>query len=125
MRGLSIKKNILLVGWPPNVVDYDKWPGLTPVKLLAGLERDRLISLGYEAKLGLIGSADTAGCAVTELLSENAYDCVLVGAGVRTVDDYIFLSEELINHIHRCAPTAKVCFNTGPFDSVDAVQGWV
>ncbi|MFT4714575.1 MAG: hypothetical protein ACJAVI_000984 [Candidatus Azotimanducaceae bacterium] len=56
-----MKKNILLIGWHPDVVDYDKWPGLTPDKLLAGLEGDsgRLILLGHEAKLGLIGSADT------------------------------------------------------------------
>jgi len=122
-----MKKKILFVGWNPDVVDYSKWPGLTSEKLRAGLEgdRDRLISLGYEAKLGLIDSADTAPDTVTELLSKQTFDCVLIGAGVRTVDDYVLLFETLINIVHKCAPSAKICFNTGPFDSVDAVQRWV
>ena len=37
---MSKKVNVLLVGWNPDVVDYSKWPGLTPKKLLAGLEGD-------------------------------------------------------------------------------------
>lgn len=118
--------NVLLVGWNPDVVDYSKWPGLTPEKLRAGLEgdRDKMNALGYNAKLGLIDSADTASKSVIDLLSETTYDCVLIGAGVRTVDEYVLLFEALVNVVHQHAPKAKICFNTGPFDSVDAVQRW-
>ena len=124
---MSEKINVLLVGWNPDVVDYSKWPSLTAETLRAGLEgdRDRMNALGYEAKLGLIDDADTASASVLSLLAEKTYDCVLIGAGVRTVDDYILLFETLINTVHQHAPTAKICFNTGPFDSVDAVQRWV
>lgn len=119
--------NVLLVGWNPDVVDYSKWPDLTPEKLRAGLEgdRDKLISLGYSARLGLIESANTAPDTVNELLSEQFYECVLIGAGVRKVEDYILLFETLINIVRQHAPKAKICFNTGPFDSVDAIQRWV
>ena len=122
-----MKKKILLVGWNPSVMDYSKWPGLTPEILRAGLEgdRDKLNSLEYDAKLGLIESAETAPNTVKEWLFQETYDCVLVGAGVRTVDEYIILFETLINVVHEYAPSAKICFNTGPFDSVDAVQRWV
>ena len=124
---MSEKTNILLVGWNPDVVDYSKWPGLTPEKLRAGLEgdRDKMNALGYDAKLGLIESAETASKDVIGLLSEKAYDCVLIGAGVRTIDEYVLLFETLVNLVHQHAPRAKICFNTGPFDSVDAVQRWV
>jgi hypothetical protein len=124
---VSEKINVLLVGWNPDVVDYSKWPGLTPEKLRAGLEgdRDKMNTLGYEAKLGLIDNADTASKSVIDLLSEETYDCVLIGAGVRTVDEYVLLFETLVNVVHKYAPKAKICFNTGPFDSVDAVQRWV
>ena len=122
-----MKKKILLVGWNPSVVDYSKWPGLTPEKLRAGLEgdRDKLNSLEYQAELGLIESAETAPNTVKEWLSNETYDCVLIGAGVRTVEEYIILFETLINVVHEHAPSSKICFNTGPFDSVDAVQRWV
>ncbi len=48
---MSEKINVLLVGWNPDVVDYSKWPGLTPEKLRAGLEadRDKMNALGYDA----------------------------------------------------------------------------
>ena len=124
---MSEKTKVLLVGWDPDVVDYSKWPGLTPEKLRAGLEgdRDKLNALGYEAKLGLLNNADTASDRVIDLLSDKTFDCVLIGAGVRTINEYILLFESLINTVHQHAPKAKICFNTGPFDSVDAVKRWV
>ena len=45
---------------------------------------------------------------------------VLVGAGVRTDIEEFTLFEKLINVVHQLAPSAKICFNTGPTDSVDA-----
>jgi hypothetical protein len=47
------KKRVVLIGWNPKVVDYSKWPDLTPEKLTAALESDRnkLNDLGYEANL--------------------------------------------------------------------------
>jgi len=120
-------KKVLLVGWNPDVVDYSKWPGLSAKKLRAGLEgdRDKLNSLGYDASLALIESEDTAAGDVQHLLSKDKYDCILIGAGVRTVDTYIILFEKLINIVRQDAPSAKICFNTGPFDSVSAVQRWL
>jgi hypothetical protein len=120
-------KNVLLVGWNPDVVDYRKWPELTPEKLRAGLEgdRDKMNTLGYDAKLGLITDAVSASDNLITFLGEKEYDCVLIGAGVRTVDDYIILFEKLVNIVHQHAPQAKICFNTGPSDSLDAVKRWV
>lgn len=50
---MSDAKSVLLIGFEPAVVDYSKWPGLTPEKLLGMLEadRDRLNALGYRALL--------------------------------------------------------------------------
>jgi len=38
---MATPKTVLLVGFDPSVVDYSKWPGLTPEKLGAMLEADR------------------------------------------------------------------------------------
>ncbi|APD41384.1 hypothetical protein [Francisella orientalis] len=49
-------------------------------------------------------------------------DIVLIGVGVRKDYDCFYLFEKLVNVVHQYATTAKVCFNIGPTDSVQAVQ---
>jgi len=124
---MSEKKKVVLVGWNPEVVDYSKWPGLTPEKLRAALEgdRDNLNTLGYEAELLYINDAETAYDTVSDALSKTAYDCVLIGAGVRTIDEHFFVFETLVNAVHQSAPTARICFNTNPGDTAEAVQRWI
>lgn len=124
---MNRKSTVLLVGWNPDVVDYSKWPGLTPEKLRGALEADRakFEALGYDAELGLIDSAETCDRTLRSLLAAKQRDCLLIGAGVRTIPEYLHIFERLINTFHECAPNAKICFNSGPFDSVDAVQRWV
>ena len=120
-------KNVLLIGLDPKVVNYDRWPGLTAEKLEAGLRRDEatLNASGYDARICFIDHGETAEDVVEAILAETDFACVLVGAGVRTDDDEFLLFEKLINVVHEHAPGARICFNTGPTDSVDAVQRWL
>ena len=55
-------KKVLLVGWHPSAVNYEKWPGLTPEKLEAALRTDeaKLKELGFEATLAFVHNSDTA-----------------------------------------------------------------
>ena len=120
-------KKVLLIGLDPGVVNYDRWPGLTAEKLEAGLRRDEaaLNDSEYSAQVCFIDHGETAEAVVGEILAETEFACVLVGAGVRTDTEEFLLFEKLINLIHEKAPGARICFNTGPTDSVDAVKRWV
>ncbi len=119
-------KKILMVGWHPTVVDYAKYPGLTAEKLEAGLRADekKLNDQGYEASIGFIFSGATATDQLTETLKAEAFDVVLIGAGVRKDDDHFLVFETLVNVIHEHAPKARIAFNTGPTDSVEAIERW-
>ena len=121
------EKNVLLIGLDPSVVNYERWPGLTPEKLEAGLRRDEnaLIEDGYNAQICFIDHGETAEQVVTAKLAETGFQCVMIGAGVRTDTDEFLLFEKLVNVLHEKAPNAKICFNTGPTDSVDAVKRWL
>ncbi len=121
------KKHVLLIGLDPAVVNYDRWPGLTAEKLEAGLRRDEatLNDSGYAAQICFVDHGETAEDVVTGTLQETEFSCVLVGAGVRTDTEEFILFEKLINVVHEHAPGAKICFNTGPTDSVAAVERWV
>jgi hypothetical protein len=124
---MSGKKTVVLIGWDPDVVDYAKWPGLTPEKLRTALEGDckKLNSLGYEADWLFIENADTAYDVVANALTLKPYDCVLIGAGVRLDPDHFQIFERLVNAVHRHAIHASICFNTNPSDTAEAVQRWI
>lgn len=123
---MSEKKKIVLIGWDPEVVDYSKWPDLSPEKLKSALEADRnkLNEFGYEVNLLFIDNAETAFSVVKNALDQENYDCVLIGAGVRTVAEHFIVFERLVNAVHESAPKARICFNTNPGDTAEAVQRW-
>jgi hypothetical protein len=123
------KARVLLVGLEPDIVDYSKSPvpGLTAAKVRAAVEADsaELETLGYSVKSLYVDDGKTAEATLTEALA-SAYDCIMIGAGLRIVPPYFLLFEKLINVIHRHAPpSTKLCFNTNPADTADAVQRWV
>lgn len=120
-------KKVLMVGWHPSVVDYSKWPGLTPERLETALRADeeKLNGLGYDASIGFIYSGKTATEQLEAALKETAYDVVMIGAGVRRDDDHFLVFEKLVNVVHEHAPKARIAFNTGPNDSDAAVQRWI
>ena len=115
---------MLMIGWHPSVVNYTKWPGLTPEKLEVALRADeaKLVALGYDAAMGFIYSGATATDQLVAALKKTAADVVLIGAGVRRDDDHFLIFEKLVNFVHEHAPGARIAFNTGPMDSDAAVQ---
>lgn len=119
-------KKVLMVGWHPSSVNYDKYPGLTPEKLETSLRRDEtdLKQLGYDAKLAFITSSETAASDLEAILRGDSFDVVMIGAGVRKDDDHFFVFERLVNAAHEHAPHARIAFNTGPTDSAAAIQRW-
>jgi hypothetical protein len=112
----------------PKVVDYSHLPvKLDESTLRAGLiaDEERLRDLGYDARWQLIDRGETAEAVVSAALEEKAFDCVLIGAGIRTIPPMFLLFEKLVNLVHEKAPHAKICFNTVPEDTAVSVQRWV
>jgi hypothetical protein len=127
---MATKVRVLLVGLEPEIVDYSKSPvpGLTAAKVRAAVEADsaKLETLGYSVTSLYVDDGKTAEAALTTALASGEFDCIMIGAGLRTVPPYFLLFEKLINVIHRHAPApTKLCFNTNPSDTADAVQRWV
>ncbi|MDP3270349.1 hypothetical protein [Limnobacter sp.] len=126
------RKQVLIVGLQPELIDfsspeYAAFPGLTAEKVLEGLNAGAasLRAQGYEAQICLTDFGATADDVLRNALIQNQYDCVLVGAGVRTVPTHFLLFEKIINTIHAHAPGAKICFNTKPSDTAEAVNRWI
>jgi len=77
---------------------------------------------GYEVESCLLAPGAAAEQVITGALAARKFDCVLIGAGLRADPLKLLLFEKIINLVHALAPGARICFNTKPGDSVEAVQ---
>ena len=122
----------MVIGLEPTLIDFSgpdfaDSPGMNAEKVLAGLKvaEETLSRLGYTVQMCLTDLGETAEAVVESQLKQERYDCVLIGAGIRTLPSNFILFEKLINVVHEHAPQAKLCFNTKPDDTADAVQRWL
>ncbi len=127
---MTDQKSVLVIGLDPALIDFSRpgyAPGMNAAKVLAGLKSsdEELTRLGYSVQLCLTDFGETAEAVVQSRLAENRFDCILIGAGVRTNPNNFLLFEKLINVVHEHAPQAKLCFNTLPSDTAAAVKRWL
>lgn len=131
-KALIRPKSVLLIGLDPALLDFSSpafaaFPGMTAAKVLAGTnaQMERLKTLGYDADVCFIDFGDTAEAVVMARLKQKQFHCIAIGAGIRAIPDHFILFEKLINVLHEHAPQAKLCFNTNPIDTAEAVQRWI
>jgi hypothetical protein len=85
----------------------------------------RLSELGYDVQNCLVDLGETAESIVLDSLSRENFDCIMIGAGVRLMPQHTVLFEKIINAVHQNAPpSSKICFNTNPGDTAEAVLRW-
>jgi hypothetical protein len=120
-------KHVVICGLAPEAVDYERYPGLTAEGLMAALKADAgsLEALGYTAEFCLVADVAAGATQLANTLARGQCDCVLIGAGIRKDPEHFLLFEKLVNAAHQYAPGAKICFNTEPTDTAEAVRRWV
>jgi hypothetical protein len=124
------KKKVLLIGIDPKFIDVNLatstgWD-TNRVKAVLQEANNKLTERGYDVQNCLIDLGETAENVASDRLSRENFDCIMVGAGVRLVSQHTVLFEKIINAIHQKAPpTSRICFNTNPGDTAEAVLRWV
>ena len=129
---MTEKKSVMVISLEPTLIDFSgpdfaDSPGMDATKVLAGLKsaENTLTRLGYSVQMCLTDFGETAEAVVESQLKQKRFDCILIGAGIRTFPSNFILFEKLINVVHVHAPQAKLCFNTNPNDTAEAVQRWL
>jgi len=119
-------KRVLALGLDPASADLTAFPGLTPGMVRAFIEAqlERLRGLGYEVESCLVDRGETAEAVTARHLTTRDFDCVVIGAGLHSAP-HLLLFEKLLNLVHEHAPGAKICFNTTPADTAEAVRRWI
>ena len=102
-------------------------PGMNAERIHAGigLAMKQMAERGWHVHLCLLKPDETAGPDVERELKAQAYDCVVIGAGIRLPPHSLSMFEAVINAVHRAAPGAAIAFNTRPEDSADAAARWL
>jgi NADPH-dependent ferric siderophore reductase len=121
---------VLIVGLVPESVDFSDPalpPGMTAEKIHAGIQAaaGTLRERGWAFDQCMILADETAAPAVERALGEAAYDCIVIGAGVRFPPRYLGLLEQVINAARRAAPNVPIAFNTRPEDTAEAAARWI
>jgi hypothetical protein len=117
--------SILFVGQKPETVDFSDPslpPGFDADKINAGIAiaLEKIRERGWQGDTCMI-TPDAAGGAMLEAaLCGAAYDCVVIGGGLRLPPKSLALFETVVNLVHKAAPGAAIAFNTRPEDTAEA-----
>ncbi|MBC2907458.1 hypothetical protein [Streptomyces cupreus] len=120
---------VLSIGLHPRALDYSRMPeGVDEAALTARIEAANaaLREAGFDAVPCLIDtSPERAEAAVREQLKEHSFGLAMIGGGVRMLPENTLLFERLINVLTEAAPGIRLCFNSSPEDTVEALRRWV
>jgi hypothetical protein len=117
-----MEPRVLVIGLDPYRV-----PGpWDPEPVAEGIQRAtaRFAEEGIDVRNCLIGldGSDDIEAVVTAALSEQIWDCVLIGGGIRKSEERLELFETIVNLVHRHATGAAIAFNETLDDIVEAVE---
>lgn len=123
-------KRILFVGQEPETVDFSDPalpPGFDAEKIHKGIAAGmkQMSERGWEAELCLVRPDESASLDLKRRLETTAYDCVVIGGGIRIPPKSLLLFETLVNAVHKSAPSAFIAFNTKPEDTSAAAARWI
>ncbi|MER6179941.1 hypothetical protein [Streptomyces sp. NPDC001652] len=120
---------VLSVGLHPRVLDYSRMPeGVDEVTFTARIEaaHTALREAGFDVVPCLIDTdPDRSEAAVREELRADAFGLAMIGGGVRMAPEHTVLFERLVNVLTEEAPGIRLCFNSSPENTVEALRRWI
>jgi hypothetical protein len=123
-------KRVLFVGQQPETVDFSDPaipPGFDAAKINAGITvaLSQMAECGWQADLCLVPPDPSAGRLVEQQLATAAYDCVVIGGGIRLPPKSTRLLEIVVNAVRKATPNTPIAFNTRPEDTAEAAARWL
>lgn len=116
---------ILFVGQKPETVDFSDPslpPGFNAEKINAGIAVGvaKIEERGWRGDTCMITPDAAGNVMLDDALKAAAYDCVVIGGGLRLPPKSLALFETVVNIIHKAAPNAAIAFNTSPEDTAES-----
>jgi hypothetical protein len=120
---------VLSVGLHPRSLDYSDVPdGLDEATLTARIEAANAAL--REAEPDIVpclvdADPDSAEAAVRAHLADGPFGLAMIGGAVRMLPQYTLLFERLVNVLTDAAPGIRLCFNTAPENTLEAIRRWL
>lgn len=125
MAEQAASAKVLVIGLNPYRVPGPWDPKPVAAAIEAGMRKFAEHDVSAESCLVGLDGHDDPEAMVTAALQAGAWDCVIVGGGIRTAEEQLELFERVINLIRCHAPHAAIAFNATPADTYEAAARWV
>ncbi len=120
---------VLSIGLHPRSLDYSTMPdGLDEAALTARIEQGNtaLRDASFNVVLCQIGtSPDIAEQLIRDAFDGASFGLAMIGGGIRMMPEHTELFERIVNVLHQVSPGIRMCFNTAPDNTVDALRRWL
>jgi hypothetical protein len=120
---------VISIGLHPRVLDFSTLPdGVDEASLTARIERGNtaLRDAGFEVALCQVDtSPDVAEEQVRAQLQDAQFGLAMIGGGIRMIPEHTELFERIVDVLHEVSPGIRLCFNTAPDNTVDALRRWI
>jgi len=121
----NLVPRVLVIGLDPRRVP-GPWDAEPVVEAIAaGLRQFAQHGVGVETCLVGLDGSDDVPAVVTAALTSRAWECVVIGGGLRSGEEQLGLFEIVVNLVHRYAPDAAIAFNRSAEDTYAAAARWI
>jgi hypothetical protein len=102
-------------------------PGFDAVKINEGIRiaEATMTDRGWKSDICMIVPDDSGIAMLAAQLAKAAYDCVVIGGGLRLPPKSLPFFERVVNTVHQGAPQAAIAFNTRPEDTWEVAARWI
>ncbi|WP_151774790.1 hypothetical protein [Streptomyces abyssomicinicus] len=120
---------VLSIGLHPRSLDYSDVPdGINEATLTARIEAANAAL--REAEPNIVpclvdADPDSAEAAVRTHLADGPFGLAMIGGAVRMLPQYTLLFERLVNVLTAATPGIRLCFNTAPENTLEAIHRWL
>jgi hypothetical protein len=126
---LPADTRVLSIGLHPRSLGYSTLPdGVDEASLAARIWRGNaaLQDAGFDVvPCQLDTSPDAAEELIRECCDKTTFGVAMIGGGIRMVPENTLLFERIVNVLLAVSPGIRLCFNTAPDDTVDALRRWI